>query len=444
MDQDRLTWVVAAIAWFNAVPVLRRSTPAATVTALLGLAWLAPATLGTGDLWHRGPLIHLLVAGGAWWPRSRVAQVAVVLGYALVAFPAAWAQVEVALAMAALIVVAAVVERETRAFSLLRRRPWQVATILFGLAVATPPVLAEAGTGAPWATHVLTGYESALVLVALLVVVAVRPWNRPWAADLAVDLGQASPRSLEVALASHVSDPDAVRAQTEDALKAAARLRRQLDERQGALDRALADTQESWLRLTAADAEARQSLLIQIEALTGERLESLVDDLTRVATVGQGVVSTTAQRARLHLLQAGEELDALGHGLTPAVLADGLLPALRAIGAASPVPVRLTVSDESACDSLEHRTAATVYLVTAEILTNAVKHARATSIRMDLRTGPDRLEVTIEDDGVGGIPEGGSGLNGVRERVLETGGSITLSSPPGHGSTVRLSLPVPS
>ena len=85
---------------------------------------------------------------------------------------------------------------------------------------------------------------------------------------------------------------------------------------------------------------------------------------------------------------------------------------------------------------------ATVYYVVAESITNAVKHAQASTVavRAGLRDGA--IEVEIRDDGVGGAdPRRGTGLIGLRDRVDTLGGTITFASPAGAGTTIRVKLP---
>jgi signal transduction histidine kinase len=83
-----------------------------------------------------------------------------------------------------------------------------------------------------------------------------------------------------------------------------------------------------------------------------------------------------------------------------------------------------------------------VYYVVAESITNAVKHAQASTVavRAGLRDGA--IELEIRDDGVGGAdPRRGTGLIGLKDRVDTLGGTITFASPAGAGTTIRVKLP---
>ena len=104
------------------------------------------------------------------------------------------------------------------------------------------------------------------------------------------------------------------------------------------------------------------------------------------------------------------------------------------------VPVTLTTH-------VAHRLPASVevtaYYVVSEALTNVAKHAKASSgqVSLDERNGDLRLQ--ISDDGVGGAdPSRGSGLLGLRDRIEASGGTLTLESPPRHGTRLTVELPL--
>ena len=141
--------------------------------------------------------------------------------------------------------------------------------------------------------------------------------------------------------------------------------------------------------------------------------------------------------------QALAELRELARGLHPAVLADrGLAPALETLASRSPLPVTVEgVPDERLAEPLE----AAVYFVVAESLTNAVKHAEASELRVSMKTHEGELRVEIADDGVGGADPSageGTGLRGLADRVEALGGRLALESPAGVGTIVRAVLPL--
>ena len=91
-----------------------------------------------------------------------------------------------------------------------------------------------------------------------------------------------------------------------------------------------------------------------------------------------------------------------------------------------------------------HRTC--IYRVVQEALTNCVRHARASRVSVTVVGRPASLELRVEDDGVGFAPAArpaGLGLLGLDERVRELRGDLTIDSRPGHGTRLRLTMPVP-
>jgi ABC-2 type transport system permease protein len=82
--------------------------------------------------------------------------------------------------------------------------------------------------------------------------------------------------------------------------------------------------------------------------------------------------------------------------------------------------------------------------VCQEALANVRKHARARSASVRLGYRPDAVILEVSDDGVGFDPGrvgGGFGLSGMRTRVTEAGGMLTVSSSPGGGTSVRATVP---
>jgi signal transduction histidine kinase len=83
------------------------------------------------------------------------------------------------------------------------------------------------------------------------------------------------------------------------------------------------------------------------------------------------------------------------------------------------------------------------YYVVSEMLTNAAKHAQASAVEVDAGVEGGTLRVCVRDDGVGGAdPERGTGLVGLKDRINALGGTFSMHSPPGGGTTVTCELPV--
>jgi ligand-binding sensor domain-containing protein/signal transduction histidine kinase len=88
-----------------------------------------------------------------------------------------------------------------------------------------------------------------------------------------------------------------------------------------------------------------------------------------------------------------------------------------------------------------------LFLAFKEALNNAVKHAAASEIHIQFSAEAGRLEILLADNGVGFDPAaartGGNGLSNMRKRLEGIGGQFAVSSHPGHGTEIRLTIPLP-
>lgn len=133
------------------------------------------------------------------------------------------------------------------------------------------------------------------------------------------------------------------------------------------------------------------------------------------------------------------ELRQIAHGVRPSRLDDGLAVALRRLVADSTLPVDLVVPDLEVGESA----ATAVYFTVGEAIANALKHAGATRISIEVGISDQVLRVVVRDDGVGGAKEG-FGLTSLRDRVASVGGEFTVESPPGAGTAIRVEIPCAS
>jgi len=144
---------------------------------------------------------------------------------------------------------------------------------------------------------------------------------------------------------------------------------------------------------------------------------------------------------KAQLSTALEDLRALARGLYPPLLAEqGLVMALRAQAARSPVPV---VLDADQVGRYPQDAESTVYFCMLEALQNVAKHAKASAVAVRLSGADDVLEFSVSDDGAG-FPAGtshGSGLQGMSDRLAAHGGTLAVRSRPGQGTTITGRLP---
>jgi len=142
------------------------------------------------------------------------------------------------------------------------------------------------------------------------------------------------------------------------------------------------------------------------------------------------------------LSQALDELRDLARGLHPAILTQrGLVPAVGVLVERSPIPVDLS-TDVAA--RLPTPVEAAVYYVASEALTNVAKHAGASRVELRIACAGGTVEIVVADDGAGGaeIVGGGSGLQGLADRVEALGGTFAVESAPGEGTRVRARMPL--
>ncbi|HSR45443.1 MAG TPA: ATP-binding protein, partial [Acidimicrobiia bacterium] len=134
-----------------------------------------------------------------------------------------------------------------------------------------------------------------------------------------------------------------------------------------------------------------------------------------------------------------DSLRDFARGVHPPILTDrGLAPAIETLAERSPVPVHVDVEPDRFRPAVE----AAAYFLVAEALTNAARHADATSVRIAAFCMDGWLHVEVSDDGRGGADmDGGTGLQGLQDRVEAIGGQMQVSSPLGEGTTLRARLP---
>jgi signal transduction histidine kinase len=130
-----------------------------------------------------------------------------------------------------------------------------------------------------------------------------------------------------------------------------------------------------------------------------------------------------------------------GRGLVHQILAEGGLgPALKTLAHRSVVPVELESRVET---RLPERVEVAAYYVVSEALANTAKYARASAVRVDVEVHDDVLAVSVRDDGEGGAdPARGSGLLGLKDRAEAIGGTLSLESLPGAGTSLYVELPL--
>ncbi len=199
-------------------------------------------------------------------------------------------------------------------------------------------------------------------------------------------------------------------------------------------------------RIVAAADDARRRIERNLHDGAQQRLVTMVLLLQAAqAAVPPGSPELAAQLDELASEATGavEELRELARGIHPAVLAErGLPPALTALARRCPVPVELDVRTDG---RLPEPVEVAAYYLVAEALTNAAKHADASTVQVEVGIGEtgDVLQVRVSDDGRGGVRlSDGSGLLGLGDRVEALGGRLWVDSASDAGTTVHAELPL--
>jgi signal transduction histidine kinase len=138
--------------------------------------------------------------------------------------------------------------------------------------------------------------------------------------------------------------------------------------------------------------------------------------------------------------EAMTELRDVIRSVYPPILADrGLAGALTAVTTRCVVPTRLTMGD---LDRVPAAVEVVVYFAVAESLTNVARHSHATAATVRVGRTGDRLSAVITDNGTGGADDSrGTGIAGIRRRVLALDGTVDVDSPPGGPTTITVELP---
>lgn len=204
-----------------------------------------------------------------------------------------------------------------------------------------------------------------------------------------------------------------------------------------------------------AEQEALRASRARVVEFADQQRRQLAQDLhdgvqsrLTLAALHAGRLANVARdrEAAIALDQLRHELDRLitefrqvVHGVMPALLVErGLAAAVEDLVDRLPVPAHLSVSGAA---ELSPAVATHSYFIVAEALTNAIRHAQATRIRVAVTQRGGELVLGVQDDGVGGAAPTGAGLRGIADRVEVLAGRMHLDSPPGGGTKLAVVLP---
>jgi signal transduction histidine kinase len=195
-------------------------------------------------------------------------------------------------------------------------------------------------------------------------------------------------------------------------------------------------------RIVAASDEGRRRIERNLHDGAQQRLIALALRLRSAAAPHEGdEFGAEVKALAAELVDVIDEVREISRGIHPAILSRaGLQSALRALGRRSAVPVDLELRIDG---RLPEPVEVGAYYVVSEMLANAAKHAHATAVQVSAEVSGSRLRVCVRDDGIGGAdPLRGTGLLGLKDRIEALGGTFSIRSPAGGGTTVLCELPV--
>ena len=219
------------------------------------------------------------------------------------------------------------------------------------------------------------------------------------------------------------------------------------------MSHARAELRQLSARLLEAQEEERRLISRELHDEVGQALTGVLVEMANLSNL------IRANKEGSALSKKADEIKRLLEGsigvvrnmallLRPSMLDDlGLVPALqwqaREASKRSGIWVKVAAGEVSEELPEDHKTC--VYRIVQEALHNIVQHANARDVTITVTQEPDRLLVSVQDDGRGFNPpqERGMGLIGMEERVSALGGRLVVESASGEGTLLRVQLPLP-
>lgn len=210
------------------------------------------------------------------------------------------------------------------------------------------------------------------------------------------------------------------------------------------LDRLESERTTSSAHALAAQENERQRIARELHDEIGQSLTVVLLGLKHAVDRAPDDLREELHSVQETVRMSLDEVRQVAKRLRPGVLADlGLQSALISLSSefsrASGIPVTRTIDPSPA--GIENDVELVAYRITQESLTNVARHAYADHVDLTLMTGAAGLTLRITDDGRGGARQDGAGIRGMRERALLVGANLTITSPPGEGTTVTLLIP---
>ncbi|HKI28103.1 MAG TPA: GAF domain-containing sensor histidine kinase [Actinomycetota bacterium] len=212
--------------------------------------------------------------------------------------------------------------------------------------------------------------------------------------------------------------------------------------------RLIEDLRASRQRLVAAQDAERRRLERNLHDGAQQQLVALAVRLRLARTTASKDLAEAdrmLEQLEGDVTRALENLRELARGVYPPLLADrGLVAAIEAQARRSPVPVHV---EADGIGRYQQELETAVYFCTLEALQNAAKYAQANEVAVSLLEDQGELVLSIRDDGRGfdrAETPFGAGLQNMADRLAALGGTLSVRSRPGAGTTIEGRVPVRS
>ncbi|GAA3069729.1 histidine kinase [Pseudonocardia yunnanensis] len=210
------------------------------------------------------------------------------------------------------------------------------------------------------------------------------------------------------------------------------------------LDRLETERDTSSADALAAQEGERRRIARELHDEIGQSLTAALLSLKRTVDRAPADLAEELHSVQETVRASLDEVRQVARRLRPDVLEDlGLVSALSALVTeftqVSGVPVK-RVADVQ-LPVLSSDVELVLFRITQESLTNVARHAHATHVELAVHSTPEAVTLRVTDDGRGGVLHEGAGIRGMRERALLIGADLTITTPNGGGTDVRLVVP---
>jgi PAS domain S-box-containing protein len=206
-------------------------------------------------------------------------------------------------------------------------------------------------------------------------------------------------------------------------------------------------------QLISVEEKERRRIAVNLHDNIAQNLAIAKMKLGEVRDATTGAVSSQTEHVYKLIKQALTDIRAIMYELSPPILYElGFVPAIEWLAEDFQIKFNLRVTIEiDERIEIADEIAIVLFQSIRELLYNVVKHAQSSSANVSVKDGSDRISVTVEDKGLGFDTSGmqnsartqmSFGLFSIRERLTILGGQVTISSEPGKGTRVLISVPV--